>query len=146
MTPLGNLQPCAGEAELADPAVTGEFAREMASVANAEHVAPWCGYILRRDGVPAGFAGFKAPPDASGTVELGYLTFPAHTGQGVASEIAASLTEIAFAQGAMSVVAHTLPQPNASTRVLEKAGFERAGTGLDDDAGEVWRWERVRTA
>ena len=39
-----------------------------------------------------------------------------------------------------SVVAHTLPQRNASTRVLEKAGMQYVGEVEDPEDGRVWRW------
>ena len=39
------------------------------------------------------------------------------------------------------VRAHTLPERNASTRILERVGFVRAGEAHDPDAGTVWRWE-----
>jgi RimJ/RimL family protein N-acetyltransferase len=136
-----SLSPCAGEAELADPAVTGAFASEMAAVVNEVHVPPWCGYIARRGGVPVGFGGFKGPPDADGLVEIGYLTFPAHEGSGVAREVAAAMLEIARAEGVPAVLAHTLCEPNASTRVLERNGFVRDGFGEDPDEGTVWRWK-----
>lgn len=134
------LRPCAGEPELFDPAITGEFSEEMASLAGVEQVEPWCSYVLWREGRPVGFGGFKAPPDEAGSVEIGYLTFPAHVGKGVATEVAYLLVAIAREQKIPLVVAHTLPEPNASTRVLEKAGFVRDGTGHDPDVGEVWRW------
>jgi RimJ/RimL family protein N-acetyltransferase len=38
--------------------------------------------------------------------------------------------------------AHTLPEMNASCRVLEKAGFKRLGEVIDPEDGLVWRWER----
>jgi len=38
--------------------------------------------------------------------------------------------------------AHTLPEPNASTRVLQKCGFEQVGEVTDAEDGLVWRWER----
>jgi RimJ/RimL family protein N-acetyltransferase len=41
--------------------------------------------------------------------------------------------------------AHTLPEPNASTRILEKLGFLKSGDAMDPDAGPVWRWERAAT-
>lgn len=44
-------------------------------------------------------------------------------------------------QGLNAVIAHTLCQPNASTRVLEKCGFARDGFGEDPDEGQVWRWK-----
>ena len=37
---------------------------------------------------------------------------------------------------------HTLPTPNASTRVLLKCGFQRKGEIVDPEDGLVWRWER----
>jgi ribosomal-protein-alanine N-acetyltransferase len=134
------LSPCAGEAELSDPAVTGAFAPEMAAIAGGDHVPPWCGYIARRDGVPLGFGGFKGAPDDGGAVEIGYLTFPAHEGMGVAKAIAAEMVAIARANDASAVIAHTLCAENASTGVLRANGFERDGFGEDPDEGTVWRW------
>ncbi len=43
-----------------------------------------------------------------------------------------------------SLGAHTLPAPNASTRVLAKCGFERTGEVEDPEDGLVWRWERSK--
>lgn len=134
------LRPCAGEPELSDPAVAGQFAEEMAALAAQEQVPPWCGYIGWRDGLPLGFGGFKGSPDASATVEIGYLTFPVNEGQGVASAVAAELVAIARSEGVFAVIAHTLPQENASTAVLRRNGFSRAGEAEDPDEGTVWRW------
>lgn len=134
------LRRCAGESELLDPALTGEFAKEMALVAAQSQVEPWCGYVAWETGVPLGFGGFKGPPDDAGRVEIGYLTFPSAIGRGVATTVARALLEIAGSNGAVTVVAHTLPEVNASTRVLENAGFERDGWGTDEDVGDVWRW------
>lgn len=136
-----NLAPCANEPELSDPAVTGEFAAEMASLATIVHVPPFCGYVARAGGVPVGFGGFKGPPDAAGMVEIGYLTFPLHQGRGVASAVAAGLVAIARDHGVRLVIAHTMPQPNASTRVLARSGFTRTGSAMDEDISEAWRWE-----
>jgi [ribosomal protein S5]-alanine N-acetyltransferase len=134
------LAPVAGEAELSDPAVTGAFASEMATVAAQEHVAPWCGYVARKDGVPVGFGGFKGDPDAERAVEIGYLTFPMHEGAGVAKAIAAAMVAIAKENGAAAIIAHTLCEENPSTGVLRANGFARDGEGHDDDVGMVWRW------
>ena len=41
-----------------------------------------------------------------------------------------------------TLCAHTLPERNASCRVLEKAGFVNVGTVVDAEDGPVWRWER----
>jgi RimJ/RimL family protein N-acetyltransferase len=42
------------------------------------------------------------------------------------------------------VCAHTLPQPNDSTRVLARCGFRHAGEVTDPEDGLVWRWEKTR--
>lgn len=134
------LRPVSGEAQLFDPAMTGAFAEQMAELARTEQVPPWCGYIGWKDDVPLGFGGFVAPPDAFGSVEFGYLTFPANEGQGVASAVAAGLVEIARANGIAVIVAHTLAQEGASSAVLRGNHFVRDGEALDPDEGTVWRW------
>ena len=137
------LRRCSGEPELFDPAFTGEFAEEMAGLAKQPQVEPWCGYVAWEGRTPLGFGGFKAAPGPDGTVEIGYLTFPSATGKGVATAIACALLTIARKHGARGVLAHTLPEENASTRVLEKADFQRDGWGEDPDVGAVWRWRAL---
>jgi hypothetical protein len=41
-----------------------------------------------------------------------------------------------------TVIAHTLPEENASTRALRGNGFAHAGEVIDPEDGRVWRWER----
>lgn len=135
-----DISPCAGEAELSDPAVTGIFAAVMAQISAQIHSPPWCGYIGRCDGVPVGYAGFKSSPSPSGEVEIGYLTFPNFEGRGAASAIAAALIAIARQQNIKTVSAHTLTNENASTGVLRRNGFVRDGEGHDPEEGIVWRW------
>jgi RimJ/RimL family protein N-acetyltransferase len=36
-----------------------------------------------------------------------------------------------------------LPEPNASTRVLEKCGFKKTKELIDPEGTFVWRWERT---
>jgi [ribosomal protein S5]-alanine N-acetyltransferase len=91
-----------------------------------------------------GSAGFKGPPDGEGAVEIAYGIAPGFRGRGYATEAAAGL--VAFAAGSdrvRLVRAHTLPAPNASTRVLAKCGFARVGDVVDPEDGPVWRWERA---
>ena len=91
-----------------------------------------------------GAAGFKGPPDESGTVEIGYGIVPGFQRRGLATEAAALLVGYAGESGRVRVVrAHTLPTNNASTRVLEKCGFQRIGEVVDPQDGLVWRWERA---
>jgi RimJ/RimL family protein N-acetyltransferase len=42
------------------------------------------------------------------------------------------------------VCALTLPEHNASTRILEKIGMSFAGLANDADEAPVWRWELAR--
>ena len=134
------LRPCAGEPELSDPEVAGQFAAQMAALAAEAQTPPWCGYIGWSDDRPLGFGGFVGTPDAAGVVEIGYLTFPATEGQGVATAVAGEMIGIARREGLTAVIAHTLPEENASTGVLRRSGFRRDGSAIDPDEGEVWRW------
>ena len=86
-----------------------------------------------------GGAFVSAPRD--GIVEIAYFTLPEFMGRGYATPTAKRL--MGFARRAMPQIvlkAFTLPQVNASTRVLERLGFESTGLAHDDDAGEVWEW------
>ena len=108
---------------------------------------PWRhGYavIHRETGRVIGTAGFTGPPDADGTAEIGYGIVPGHQGRGYATEAAAALVAFALAdERVRRVRAHTLPTPNASTRVLEKCGFRHVGDVTHPEDGLVWRWERT---
>ena len=106
---------------------------------------PWtCGFAMvhRDSGAVVGSCGYKSPPSPDGIVEIAYGVDPGHQRRGYATEAARALVAFAFASGIVRVVrAHTLPAPNASTRVLAKCGFERVGEVVDPDDGLVWRWE-----
>jgi ribosomal-protein-alanine N-acetyltransferase len=98
--------------------------------------------VLRDSDTVVGSAGFKGPP-ADGVVEIAYGLSPEYQGKGYATEAAEALTAYAFQTGKVRVVrAHTLPESNASTRVLTKCGFHRIGEVIDPEDGLVWRWEK----
>jgi len=91
-----------------------------------------------------GWGGFKGAP-RDGVVEVGYEVAEPHRNRGLATAAVGAMLEEAFADPEVeAVIAHTLPEPNASTRVLEKSGFARDGESADDDEGVVWRWRRER--
>jgi aminoglycoside phosphotransferase (APT) family kinase protein/RimJ/RimL family protein N-acetyltransferase len=94
----------------------------------------------QRDGALVGNGGWKGAP-ADGVAELGYAVAPACRNQGVASGAVAVLLAQAARAGLHTVVAHTLPEASASTRVLERAGFRHVGDEHEDGV-PVWRWER----
>jgi RimJ/RimL family protein N-acetyltransferase len=99
--------------------------------------------VHREDGLVVGTIGFKGPPDDAGMVEIAYGVVPAYQGRGYATEAAQAAIEVALGNADVRLVrAHTLPTPSASTRVLQKCGFERIGEVDDPEDGRVWRWER----
>lgn len=102
---------------------------------------PWVGYLAVLDGRAVGGGAFVAPPQ-DGRVEIAYYTDEAERGRGVATAVAAALIDIARAQDPSPVLfAKTLPELNASTRILEKLGFRRVGVAVDEEVGDVWLWE-----
>jgi ribosomal-protein-alanine N-acetyltransferase len=111
---------------------------------------PWLhGFTLvdRASGATVGSCGYKGPPDDDATVEIAYGVQPEFQGKGYATEAARALTEFALESDSVRVVrAHTLPENNASTRVLTKCGFARIGEVMDPEDGLVWRWELARLA
>ena len=118
----------------------------LAALRTSSSPDPWRhGFFVvhREGGSVIGSAGFKGPPDSTGVVEVAYGIVPSFQGRGYATEAAAAMVDFAFASGQVRLVrAHTLPEPNASTRVLLKCGFRHVGMVVDPDDGPVWRWER----
>jgi RimJ/RimL family protein N-acetyltransferase len=110
--------------------------------------AAWSGFLVvdAASRTVVGTCGYKGAPDADGCVEIAYFTFPEFEGRGWARAAADALVERAARQGARRVRAHTLPEPNASTRVLRRAGFAYEGEVVDPEDGRVWRWERAAPA
>lgn len=92
-----------------------------------------------------GWGGFKGPP-RDGVVELGYEIAESRQGRGLATAATRAMVSEAFAdQRITAVIAHTLPERNASNRVLEKAGFRFDGEG-PEGGRVVWRFSLTRLA
>jgi len=87
-----------------------------------------------------GFGGYKGPP-TDGEIEIGYSVAPSFRRRGHATAAARLLIEHARAAGATRVCAYTLPEPNASTRVLTRCGLTMTEQVEDAEEGAVWRWE-----
>jgi RimJ/RimL family protein N-acetyltransferase len=105
---------------------------------------PWCGGVAvrRQDSLAVASMGFKSPPDATGTVEIGYAVNASVRGLGYATEMATALAAWALDQpGVRRVTAECLETNVASARVLEKSGFRRLGRHRSED-GDVLLWER----
>ena len=117
-------------------------------VANATEPIAWIhGFAVhdRNTGDRVGSGGFKGPP-VNGEVEIAYGIDEPFRGKGFATTVATALTQYAFGQtdDVKMVIAHTLPEQNASTSVLTKCGFTNVGEVTDPDDGQVWRWEFER--
>jgi len=95
--------------------------------------------VAGRPGEVVGWGGFKGSP-RDGVVELGYEVAVGHRGRGTATAATLAMLEQARAdRDVTTVIAHTLPGPGASTRVLAKAGFALDGHAREH--GEpVWRF------
>lgn len=90
-----------------------------------------------------GNASFTGPPGEDGVAEIAHGIVPRYEGRGYATEAAGALIRFAERSGQVRLLrAHTLPQTNASTRVLSKCGFVKAGEIVDSTDGLIWRWER----
>ena len=133
--------------EKLSPAERAEVSPEWLARALSEPPNPWAhgfSVILKADGATVGNAGFKGPPNSAGTVEIAYGINPEHQRKGYATEAARALSAYAFQDQRVHIVcAHTLPEPNASTRVLTKCGFHHVGEVMDPEDGRVWRWEKT---
>ena len=106
--------------------------------------APWGSYLVADAGSRevVGICGFKNAP-ADGMVEIAYFTFPPYESLGYATATASALAALAESSPLVgTVMARTLMEQNASTRVLTKCGFSLAGEVVDPEDGRVWQWER----
>jgi ribosomal-protein-alanine N-acetyltransferase len=125
------------------PEVSPEFvAQQEAAVTDADVWVHGFAIVEVAEGVAIGMCGYKGPPIEE-TVEIAYALAPSYQRRGYATEAAQDLVARAFASGLVRrVLAHTLPELNASTRVLDRCGFARVGEVIDPEDGPVWRWEK----
>jgi putative acetyltransferase len=122
-----------------------DIVAQIESYRSSMAAAPeWGGYLTADEARRiVGTCAFKGPPDRDGVVEIAYFTFPPYERHGYGSAMARALLEVAGGSGQVSRVrAHTLPEDNASSRLLRRLRFSFEGTAEDPDDGPVWRWER----
>ena len=101
---------------------------------------PWLyrAAVLRTTGEVVARAGFHAPPDTAGTVEIGYRVLDQHRRQGFATEIVSAMLTWARASGAARCLGSTGPGNLASQAVLTRLGFVRTGEQIDEVDGLEW--------
>ena len=80
---------------------------------------------------------------ADGAVEIGYGVAPAWRGRGIGTAAVLALLPELARHGARLVHAETATANPASGRVLEKAGFGRAGQRVDVEDGQMMLWLRT---
>lgn len=103
---------------------------------------PWLGRaVVLTDGGGErriiGSAGFHAPPDADGRVEVGYRVEPGYRRQGVATEVVRALFDWAAREhGVTRFRASVSPGNKASLAVVRRFGFRQTGVQMDDIDGE----------
>lgn len=101
---------------------------------------PWVGYFIQKDGHIIGSCGFVGPP-VNNRVEVSYYTFPQYENQGISTAACRQLVAIAkSAAPKVIVTAKTMPEHNASTKVLQKNGFIYSGIVQDREIGDAWEW------
>jgi RimJ/RimL family protein N-acetyltransferase len=137
-------QPAEGLADFAESKdISPDWLAQLESATTADLWIHGFALVHTASGTVMGMCGFKGPPDPDGVVEIAYSVAPGYQGKGYATEAAEALTTYAFNSGRVRVVrAHTLPEPNASRRVLAKCGFQHIGEVIDPEDGLVWRWEK----
>jgi [ribosomal protein S5]-alanine N-acetyltransferase len=105
--------------------------------------------LITRGDVPRRLVGsvvFHGSPRGGGMVEVGYGVEDASQGLGYATEGTVAQCDWALEQpGVRRIEATTPPWHSASIRVLEKAGFSRAGLEEHPFLGEIVRFARDRT-
>jgi ribosomal-protein-alanine N-acetyltransferase len=103
-------------------------------------------FVLGDPRTLVGLGGYKAAPSTDGIVEIGYAIAPAFRGRGLATSAVQQMVARGFGDPQVRFIdAHTLAGPNASTRVLEKSGFEMLGVLEDPGEGPIWHWRLSRT-
>lgn len=124
-----------------------EIAREVCAVSahlyeSSGFIPPWVGYLAIDGDTCVGTCAFKAPP-RDGRVEIACFTFAGWERRGFGTEMARALLALAaLAQPGVRVIAHTLPETNASNAILRKLGFGFVGTINHPQDGRVWEWQR----
>lgn len=106
---------------------------------------PWLdgfGIIHPTEEILIGLCSFVGPPTSDGTVEISYGIAPSYRGRGFATQAAQMLIARALASRCVrTLCGHTLPEHNASTKVLAKCGFTMREEILHPEDGLIWRWE-----
>ncbi|MEY2562271.1 MAG: [ribosomal protein S5]-alanine N-acetyltransferase [Verrucomicrobiota bacterium] len=126
---------------LAGPEVSQSFLERLNSSTGSDPWRDGFAVLHLADDLVIGLCSYGGPP-VGGAVEISYGIVPAYRGRGYATEAAQILIARAVVSGHVNTLqAHTLPEHNASTKVLEKCGFKLVGEVMHPEDGLIWRWE-----
>lgn len=106
---------------------------------------PWLvrAAVLQPDGLVVGHAGFHGPPDASGTVEVGYTVVPNQRGKGYSHLVLSALLDEAASTKLVRTVRATIsPDNSPSLKVVNAAQFIQVGEQIDEVDGLELIFER----
>jgi RimJ/RimL family protein N-acetyltransferase len=114
----------------------------IADLARDPESQPWLGRAIVLTGPDGsreviGTAGFHAPPDVEGRVEIGYRVEPGYRRQGVASEVVRALFDWAAREhGVQRFRASVAPDNVPSLAIIRGFGFHQTGIQIDDIDGK----------
>ncbi|MFD3698094.1 GNAT family N-acetyltransferase [Streptomyces sp. NPDC058646] len=106
------------------------FGYRADQLAKDPSAAPWItrAAVSEPDGAVVGDAGFHGPPDAAGTVEIGYTVVPGRRRQGYGRAMLRALLARAAAEPGVRTVRATIRSDNtASLATIAGFGFTRVG-------------------
>jgi RimJ/RimL family protein N-acetyltransferase len=91
-----------------------------------------------------GLCGYHHAP-TNGAVEIGYSIAGSRRRRGHATRAVEAMVAQALVAGVRLLIAETAVANLASSRVLERNGFLRAGTRIDVEDGAVLAWQKILT-
>jgi RimJ/RimL family protein N-acetyltransferase len=132
------VSPVPLSAYFADPEWRGVWRRRSEQVERDPDDAPWVtGVIWDEDQqIAVGRAGYHAPPDPSGMVEIGYAVDPEYRRRGYARAALEALLQRAAREPSVRTVRVAIsPDNTASYRLAAQYGFADVGQQWDEEDG-----------
>ena len=98
--------------------------------------------VYKNENMLIGSGGYKGKPTNDGMIEIGYEVAEAYRRRGFATEIARALIANGLKDARVKMIqAHTLPEENASGKVLKNCGMKWIEEIIDPEDGKLWCWE-----
>ncbi|HJO95596.1 MAG TPA: GNAT family N-acetyltransferase [Victivallales bacterium] len=123
------------------------FPMEIERKENDSEILPFWIYLVidKKTRTVIGDIGCKEKPGQDKETEIGYGINPSEQKKGYATEAVKSLSNYLFSKtDIVSIKAECNIDNISSIRVLEKTGFERIGSKIDDEDGELIIWKKKK--